>query len=523
MSNSQTLRELEKRWNSSCKLIFNQEVGGLLEYEPWLMELTEPITYHKSNLSGKEVISAPTDYHSDSKWIAFDEVDFSQKFEPLEINEIKDIDSLVEAISERWYYSGNIVFGKSGYIENSSNINDSFYIFKTARFGNSKYLSHCTIGRQNEDCFGCNAVDESSHCIRCSRIHRNRRCFEVWMSQNTSDSYYSYGLNNCSNCIFSFNLKSRRYAIGNLVLEASEYDAIKNKLLSEMAEELMKKKRLPSLIELVEKSKVKVSTVAVQNAPISKLNKSGIEDAFSKTTKVLFGKTLSGSIDDYALWLTRHTRGVETRFSAVNGQELFTASYANYPKLPRERLLNADDAEGLGNRTSISKEDAQSLSLKNVHEKIGYLAFFNVELLEGTNQNQINCAVSIESSNCYRSSVTEYSKYCGYSFWPRNSQYLFGCDSPFDSNFSINCYSCTSLARCFEIDCCGYCSDCYFCHNCENVHDSMFCFNVKNLRNAIGNTPISREKYQQTKTDLKNWIVEKLEQKKEVDLDVFSL
>ena len=131
--------------------------------------------------------------------------------------------------------------------------------------------------------------------------------------------------------------------------------------------------------------------------------------------------------------------------------------------------------------------------------------------------------ISVDSSNCYKSSAVVYSKYIGYSFWPRSCQYLFDCDSPFDSSHCINIYSCTQQTRCFEIDCCGYCSDLYFGHNCENVHDSMFCFNAKNLRNAIGNGVLPPDKYKAVKASLLSQIAGELEKKKDLKWDIYNI
>lgn len=516
---------LEDRWKIISRAIFKEEIGSMAEYSSWLTEFTEPITHRKSSVSGKDVICAPTEYCKKARWIAHDEIDFKGPLEPLDINEVKDIDSIVEAISERWYYAGNIVFGKSEDIERSSNINDSFHIYETARFGNSKYIAYCTIGRSNEACFGCNVVEESAGCIKCHRSFRNKQSFELWMSQNCFECNYSFGLNNCINCLFSFNVQNKKYTIGNLELDADKYNKIRSKLLSEMVEELKLRKRLPSLLDIVKKSKKEKNEIHLSSHNKDRKNPgdmTNIETAFSQTSSILFGKKLEG-IDQYANWLARNTRMVEKCSSAFSNKPLFLSPYANYSKLPRDRLLNLDEAMQYGLSISLTKNDLEELNWRSAYKKLGKLAFFNIEMKEGTNLNLIESVISVDSAHCYRSSVTEYSKYCAYSFWPRSSQYLFGCDSPFDSNFCINCYSCTGLSRCFEIDCCGYCSDCFFCHNCENVHESMFSFNTKNKRNIIGNAQYTPKKYESIKNSILSQITAELEGNKHLKWDIYNI
>lgn len=520
----ETLDVLEKRWRGACKVLFGAETCGLEECKEWLAGLTEPISYHSSSISGKEVISAPTDYCGGARWLSFDEVDFNRKFEPISINAIKDIDSLLSAISERLYYSGNVFFGNSGNIERSSNLNDSFYIYGVGRNGNSKYLAYCTMGRLDEDCFGCSGIGESQFCIKCSRTHRSKRCFETWMVLNCSDCYYSSGLENCSDCMFSFDLQNRRNCVGNLELPQEKYGGIKEKLKGEMAEKLSKEKRLPTLVEIVGRSRAARPKAAEVN-PTGKeaFDKGAIETAFLRTTKLLFGKPLEGGIDSYSRWLMRHTHPTVEGKSAASGKALYMPGALNYPRLPKDRLLSKPEALEHGRNASIGIKDAEGLSLSNAHEKIGQLAFFNIEFVEGKNRNNIECAVCFESADNYRNSLTFYTKKSAYNFWPRDSEHLFGTDSPFTSQFSINIYSCTNQVRCFEIDCCGYCSDSYFLHNCENMRDSMFSFNVKNRKNCIGNSELPPEQYKKIKGMLVGQMHDELSSRKDLRYDIYNV
>ncbi|MDD5337216.1 MAG: hypothetical protein PHS02_01920 [Candidatus ainarchaeum sp.] len=521
---SHNLEVLEKRWQGVCRTLFGGEACGLEECGSWLEEFIEPISYHHSSVSGKEVISAPIDYCKGAHWQSLEEVDFGRKFAPLNINEIKDIDSLLGAISDRMYYSGNVVFGKSSNIERSSNLNDSHYIYGVGRHGNSKYIAYSTMGRENEDCFGCNGIEESSFCVKCSRAFRNKRCFEAWMCQNCSDTYYSSGLMGCSECLFSFNMQSRRHCIGNLELEVSKYKMIKEKLKNEMLEKLSKEKKLPSLLGIASAAKAKkLAITAEKKATDDALDKGRIEQAFLETTGIIFGKPLEGGIDRYSKWLTRHTRPTISGHSAASGRELFMPDAANYSRLPKERLLSDSEAHALGASTRMGEKDAEELNLENAHEKIAGLAFFNIEFLEGSNHNNIQCAVCVDSSDNYRNSLMLYVKNSGYNFWPRDSDHIFGCDSPFSSQFSINCYSCTNQVRCFEIDCCGYCSDTYFSHNCENLRDSMFCFNVKNRKNCIGNSELSSADYGRIKKALVEQMHDELSSTKDLKYDIYNI
>ncbi|MFH1470839.1 MAG: hypothetical protein ABIF01_03760 [Candidatus Micrarchaeota archaeon] len=517
-------RVLDKRWRNTCKVVFGEDAGPLSEYEVWLRGLIQTPKYRKSSVSGKEIAYSTFEYQDGSKWIGFDEVNFNKKFEPLSINDMKDIDSLAESIQERVLYAGNIILGNSAYVEKSSNISDSFYMYETGILTDCKYLAYCNFGRQNEDLFGTHAPGESSFCIRCTQTVRLKRGFEAWNCINSSDCYYSYNLIDCNECFFCFNLKNRRHSIGNLGLERTKYLGIKRKLLSEITQELKSKKRLPSLLELVGRSRERMPGVELSSEESNEeSNREPMERAFSNTTGLVLGKQLKG-IEEYSAWLKKHTRTIKEYNSAISGKRILSIPIIlSVPPIPEERTITLSEGAKFGELASLGKEDVEAISMSNVHEKIGRIAYFVVDALVGENSNLIDCTYCLSSVNCYRSSAPVYSKNCGYTFWPRTCSDLFGCDSMLDSSFSINCYFSVKLTRCLEMDACRDCSDSYFSHNCENVRDSMFCFNSKNLRRAVGNVELPRDKYESVKSSLLSQISEELGRTGDFGWDIYNI
>lgn len=520
----ETQSALEKAWASTCRVLFGEEVGKLSQYEKWLAELVDPTVVRKSCISGKEVIYSTAYYPKSAKSINLDEVDFGRKYPPLSINQIKDIDSIVSAIKDRAYYSGNVVLGNSRYVEKSANISDSFYIYNTTLSSNDKYMAYCTQCRLDSYGFGGNAFSESEFCLKCHELTRVKRCFETWMTQDSANCYYSHGLKNCTDCMFSFNLKNKRFAIGNLELPPDKYKAIRAKLLSEMLSGLKRDKRLPSLIEIAARCG-KPSAPEIPPAPqrALPLDKSRIEEAFSRTMALLLGKKPANGIDFYAKWLVRNTRTIDMGKSASSGRQLYIAQYGNYSDLPRDRLLSLEEAQALGASARLAPSDAEGMTLANAHAKIGKIAFFNAEIDDGQNANDIECAVLIDAVNCYRTVCSAYSKYCAYSFWPQKSESIFGCDIMFWCSFCVKCYNSVNLKRCFEMDSCSTCSDCLFCHNCENLQNSMFCFNTKNKKYAIGNVEVGPEEYAKAKAAVMAQLSAELEKSGSISRSVFSL
>ena len=109
--NQNTYEEVNDAWKKTCRILFGKEVGDMKTYAEWLNEYPLPTKTKKSAISGKEIIIGNTEYCDNAKFISFDEIDFNKKYPPLNINEIKDIDSIAQAIQERIYYTGNGILG----------------------------------------------------------------------------------------------------------------------------------------------------------------------------------------------------------------------------------------------------------------------------------------------------------------------------------------------------------------------------------------------------------------------------
>ncbi|MBI5046808.1 hypothetical protein HZC07_03690, partial [Candidatus Micrarchaeota archaeon] len=209
---SEVYDHLNRQWKSTARLLLGGEVGELDEYRKWLIELNNPRFVKKSAVTGREMVFTSSEFDKNAKFTSMDEVDFNKKFEPLGINEMKDIDSLIDAVQERVYYCGNIVLGNSKFIQKSSNVSDSFYIYDSVKINNCKNLAYSQWLRLSENIFGTIDGGESKFCVRCSIIAKCVRSFELWNSGNCSDCYYSFGLENCADVFFCFNLVGKRQA-----------------------------------------------------------------------------------------------------------------------------------------------------------------------------------------------------------------------------------------------------------------------------------------------------------------------
>jgi hypothetical protein len=303
--------------------------------------------------------------------------------------------------------------------------------------------------------------------------------------------------------------------------------ALKKKLVSEMASELKKNKSLPSLIDIVGDTAPDPRIIAEMRGKFMKpkekpMSRAPIEKAFQSTTGVIFGKPLQG-IEKYGNWLSEHIRETRKGASALSGEAMVVADHAQYFRYPKNRLVGEEESLFLGAELALGEKELEGLSLKNVGDRIGKIAFFRPGYEEGKLSNNIESIMNVDVTNAFRSVLNLQSKNCAYNYYVLECESMFGCNSVRKSAFLIHCYNSARMNRCFEVDSSRDCSDAYFCQNCENVQSAMFSFNLKNKRNVIGNAEYSKEEYAKIKGALCAQIVSELEKTHALRHSIFTI
>ncbi|MFA5049785.1 MAG: hypothetical protein WC501_02145 [Candidatus Micrarchaeia archaeon] len=245
-----------------------------------------------------------------------------------------------------------------------------------------------------------------------------------------------------------------------------------------------------------------------------------INEAFSKTSKLIFGKEFF-QIDDYGNWLLKRIPGGDLCQSKTSNKMIyFPGEYAVFKEIPKNRLADLESFINLGKiKIALDKTD----DLAKISKKLEKSALFIVEFINGQNQNVVDSTIYQNLYNCYKILDCFDSKYLAYTFWVDNCEYVFGSAKSFDSKFSIHIYNSKKIIGSFEIDSCVNCSSSMFLHNCENTHDSIFCFNAKNLRYAVCNEILPKEKFFEIKKMLVEDMIRNLEKNHYLETDIYNL
>jgi len=245
-----------------------------------------------------------------------------------------------------------------------------------------------------------------------------------------------------------------------------------------------------------------------------------IEKSFEAATKILFGKSLH-SMQNYGKWLEANHRPAKKHKSALSNQMVYDPPLVFYAPASKKAVKQGEALE-LG-KLSLSHEEAKALNLSNFAQKTAKMRHHTSDAITGTNTMMEECSLYIDSSYCFQVYSTVESKFCGYSFWPRNSEYMYGVDCVFNSKFCLKCYNSVNLTRCFEVSHSANSSDCYFCHNLDACSECMFCTNAKSLRYAIFNHEVGKEQYLRVKKMVLAEIAQKLEKDKKLDINIFNI
>lgn len=240
--------ETGAHFKATCKVLFGREIGELGDFASYLQENVEPPMAAKSALSGRQVYLSQPFYCKGARFA--DVAELPPMGNALSINDVKDIDSVLGAMAEKFGYCGNKNLGISKDVVQSDMCNDSLDIMSSQNVMASKHAAYCNGIRASECAWGCMLGGEVGFAIHSQIFFYSKRCFESCLCFHCTDIFCSFNCSDCTETMFSFNQKAKRHMIGNVELPKDKYVGLKSKLVGEIAGQLEGKKRFPGIFEL---------------------------------------------------------------------------------------------------------------------------------------------------------------------------------------------------------------------------------------------------------------------------------
>ncbi|MEW6528685.1 MAG: hypothetical protein AB1391_02235 [Candidatus Micrarchaeota archaeon] len=512
---------VEKAFQTTFKIIFGECNVTLDELEDYLWRYLYPIKKRKSAFSEKDIFLCHHPYCEGAKMISQDEenMDINRKFEPLDINKIKDIDSIINEIKDRIYYAGNRRYGVCDFVEKSDAIVDSFYIYNSHFLNKTKYIGYSSCLRDgSEHAFGSALSLRIKYVIKTAMADKITRSFETYLSTNSSDLFFCYDCRGSNHLMFSFNIRSKNYCIGNLELPKDKYMVIRKKLIDESREHIEKYKTFYSIFESLPPIKVK-PMITVKDKPVPPRDFKPIEEAWKSTCRIVLGKDI-GPLQKYERLLSERINPIK-RFKTICGNETCSSDLMFYKYIPKERYASSEESEEVA-KQHITFEDGEEISLKSIIEKISPIAFFKVEIHEGNTTNYVDTQNDYNAINTYKTCDGAFVKNIAYNSMVLNSEYIFGSYRISYSKFCIKSNG-VNISCCFDVASCINSSNLIYCYDVEGLDNCMFCFNTKAKRYAIGNVEIGKENYMKIKKLVLDEITAKLEKDGTLPFDIFTI
>jgi hypothetical protein len=240
--------DLSQHFKSTCKILLGSEIGELSEFREWLSEMVLQPALANSAVSGKAVFLARSYYAKDARFFRLGE---KENAPALSINEIKDIDSVLSSLSGRFSYCGNKNIGISMNVQESDSCTDCTDVLSSGQMVGDRRAAYSYAMRESECVFGCMWSGEIAFSMRCQGLFFSKRCFDSYLCVRSFDLFSCMNCRASSDLMFSFNQVSKRHLIGNCELQKEKYLALRKKLSAEVAEQLRKGKKYPSLFQLV--------------------------------------------------------------------------------------------------------------------------------------------------------------------------------------------------------------------------------------------------------------------------------
>ncbi len=509
---------IEKAWDSTCRIIFGRNIGPVGKYAKWLSSSMPAASGRKSLVSGRKVAIAMDAYGRDARFASAGELPINKPF-ALGINQVKDLDSIIEAISCQCAYSGNRHLGNSSNVEDSDIVIDCQDVRNSSNVEESRCVeSSFMIRKGSRNIFGCGMLGAGEFLVRVFDSFGQKRSFESSIVGMASDCYFCHNVLNSHDMLFCFGQRNKAYCIANTQLPRDKYMAIKSKILSEVADRLESDGSFPSLSELAGNCGPAHAPKLGLGASAGRPDMEPMEKGFASTCGMLFGKK-PPAISRCEQWLARSNVEMQKISSPFGDTTWLPANLPFFRSYPKGRVVSMRESLELGKKGAGANVSGLASAIGALRE----IAYFTPELADGLNSNLASFPHAFNVVNAYKGHDAVYAENIALSSFALNSKYAYGCYRVLESQFALKCYNSAHLNRCFELDSCTRCSDSYFSHNSEALAECMFCFNAKGLRYAIGNNAMTKDKYLAAKSSILGQLGEELGKKGSIDASVLAM
>jgi hypothetical protein len=240
------MKEIDKAFADTTKLLFGKELGPLEDYEDWLTHRIPEGRNLKSATSKKMLYVPgyaifryiPKGAAADLKAMAT----LSKK--QMALGGDENLRNIAGKLKEIAVYVTEFVEGENLDVTDSTIYMNLCHAYKTVDCFHTKYAAYSFWSDYGDHTF---AVSKSFNCkfsVKCYDSGNIIRSLEVDFSKNCSDVMFCHNCDNVRDSLFCFNTKNLKYAVGNVEIGKEAFMEVKKKFVSYALAKLEKEKRL---------------------------------------------------------------------------------------------------------------------------------------------------------------------------------------------------------------------------------------------------------------------------------------
>lgn len=246
---AQDMRLIEKGFASTYNLLFKRQPSSIVDYEQWLsangLEMEETSTAFGGRTWVPKNLPMFRDFPRERVVTMREALELGKTGAGERVNGLK---SGVEALANVAYFTPELADGQNMNLISYPHAFDVVNAYKGHDGVSGEHIGVSSFALNSKYVYGCYRAIESQFAIKCFNSQYLNRCFEMDSCNKCADSYFCHNSEALSECMFCFNLKGRRYAIGNTDLPREKYVGVKGAVLAQIGEELDRKKALGTTI-----------------------------------------------------------------------------------------------------------------------------------------------------------------------------------------------------------------------------------------------------------------------------------
>ena len=240
---------IEQAFSATTKVVLKKELNGIKGYEPWLLRHTlknKVVTTPFGSRTYVPVGFGFSEYAAllpDKRLVSQAEAKILGALK-LSGKDVAGLDKIRDNIGKIAFFCPDFSHGTNRNAIESPCIDSAVNVYKSYGATTSELTGTVSLPIESSHLFGGYRSVKSKFSINCYTSLYLNRCFEVDTSTKCSDTYFAHNCEGLQDAMFCWNVKGKRYVIGNSELPPEQYRKIKDTLLEQMTDEIVRTKGL---------------------------------------------------------------------------------------------------------------------------------------------------------------------------------------------------------------------------------------------------------------------------------------